>query len=55
MKAKLKVPRPGSRKKDNLPDYRVLKKTKKITLSSLMVGVYKSKSRKKSTKMLVSR
>ena len=39
MKAKLKVSRPASIKKDNLPNYRVKKKVKKITLSLLVVGV----------------
>ena len=54
MKAKLKVPRPASIKKDKAAGIE-LKKTKKITKSRLVVGVDKPQTSRKGTEILVSR
>ena len=54
MKAKLKVPRRSSIKKDKAAGIE-FKKTKKTTKSRLVVGVYKPQARRKRTEVLVSR
>jgi putative transposase len=55
MKAKLKVPRRCSNKKDASAAIELKKKTKKITKSRLVVGVYKPQTSRKWAEILVSR
>ena len=55
MKAKLKVPRRLSNKKYPAAAIELKKKTRKIAESIVLVGFYRSKSRKKGSQILVSR